>query len=125
MSSTNENAGRQPGAGKSNNTTARFYPNPSTVRGRILGALLRQDKLTQHDALLRFSNFRLAADVDQLKRYGWSIQTELIQVSTRDAGRRAEVGQYHMPNEAIAEAGERGQQYAAECARIEAERRAA
>lgn len=125
MTSTNENARLQPGVVTTNKTEPRYYPNPQTVRGRILGALLRRDKLTQQDALRRFSNFRLAADVEQLKRYGWAIQTELVKVSTRDAGRRAEVGQYHMMEEAIAVAGERGQQYAAECAIVEAERRAA
>ena len=46
-------------------------------------------------------------------------------VTTSDAGRPAMIGTYFLTPEAIAEAGERGQRYAAECARVEAERRAA
>ena len=41
------------------------------------------------------------------------------------AGRPATIGVYFLTPESIADAGERGQKYAAECARIEAERRAA
>lgn len=41
--------------------TASRYPCADTVRGRILGALLRYQTLTQNDALIRFGSFRLAA----------------------------------------------------------------
>lgn len=101
------------------------FPDTETVRGRILGALLRGDKLTQQDALRRFSNLRLAADINVLRKSGWHIITEMVEVKTRDAGRRAEVARYHLPPEAIAEAYEEGKLFAEAARLAEIERRAA
>lgn len=89
-----------------------YYPRSQSVRGRVLGAFLRGERLTQQDSLRRFSDLRLAAQVESLRKVGWAIQTDMVEVSTRDAGRRAEVAQYHLPNDAIADAGEKGSQYA-------------
>lgn len=100
------------------------FPDTETVRGRILGALLRGDKLTQQDALHRFSNLRLAADINVLRNSGWGIETEMIEAATRDAGRRAEIARYHMPESTRLAAGEHGQQYAEQARKAEIARRA-
>ncbi len=105
--------------------SARHYPRPSSVRGRILGAHLRHESLTQQDSLRRFSDFRLAAHEEALRKGGWPIKAEMIEVDTRDAGRRSEVAQYHLPPDAIAEAGEEGQRFAEAARLAEIERRAA
>jgi hypothetical protein len=104
--------------------TSLYYPSCESVRGRILGALLRGDSLTQQDALRRFSNFRLAADVEALRKRGWVIDTGMIDVTTRDAGRKSEVGRYTMPTDTIAAAGEFGSQYAESARLVEIARRA-
>lgn len=105
--------------------TTAFYPSADTVRGRILGALLRYQTLTQNDALIRFGSFRLAADVEVLRRRGWPIETEMVGVKTRDAGRRAEVARYRLPLHAIEQAGQPGQDFAETARLVEIERRAA
>lgn len=102
-----------------------YLPNPESVRGRILGALLRGEALTQQDALRRFSNFRLAADIHVLKHHhGWEINKEWIVVLTKDAGRKSEVARYSMSSEAIADAGEEGQKFAALAYQAEIRRKA-
>lgn len=67
----------------------------------------------------------MSAHIHVLRRgFGWDIDTYDVRVKTSDAGRTATIGFYHLSKEVIAAAGERGQQYAEECARIETERRA-
>ena len=99
--------------GHSFNAPAFYYPKPASVRGRILGAHLRGEELTQQDSLHRFADLRLAANENELRNGGWPIKTEMIEVDTRDAGRRSKVARYYLPPEAIAAAGEEGQRYAA------------
>jgi len=111
--------------GHSFNAPAFYYPKPASVRGRILGALLRGDRLTQLDALHRFGNFRLAADVEVLRRHGWPIRTDEIEVRTSDAGRRACVAEYKLEPAGIAMAGEEGQRYGTAALVAEIERKAA
>lgn len=107
------------------NTPSFYYPRVESVRGRVLGALLRGDRLTQLDALHRFGNFRLAADIEVLRRHGWQIRTEETEVFTSDAGRRACVAEYRMEPAAIVMAGEDGQHYGAAALAEEIERKAA
>ncbi len=102
-----------------------YYPSEHSVRGRICGALLRGEKLTQQDSLRRFSDFRLSAHIEVLRKRGWPIETELVEVGTLDAGRRAEVAEYSMPANTITAAGERGQLFAEAARLVEIERRAA
>lgn len=122
----NDYAGGQPGAdGTANNFHRQFYPGAESVRGRILGALLRGDRLTQQDTLRRFSDFRLAAQVEALRKSGWAIVTAMIDVGTRDAGRKTEVARYHLTDEAIQAEGEIGRQFAAQALAAELRRRGA
>ncbi len=101
------------------------YPSPSTVKGRALGALLRGERLTHLDCWRRFGSARLSHHIYMLRGRGWPVEMIEQTVTTTDAGRAATIGVYYLSADTIAAAGEPGQQYAAECARIEAERRAA
>lgn len=103
------------------------YPSPQTVKGRVLGALLRGggERLTHYDCWRRFGSARLSHHAYILRSSGWPVQMIEETVTTSDAGRPATIGVYFLTPESITDAGERGQKYAAECARIEAERRAA
>lgn len=113
--------GREVSTANNNQQFAFYLPRVETVRGRILGALLRGDRLTQQDSLRRFSDFRLAAQIEALRKSGWAIVTEMIDVGTRDAGRKAEIAKYHLPAEVIAAAAGNGLEYAS--AALEAEHR--
>lgn len=106
-------------------TRALYLPSPRTVRGRVLGALLRGEHLTHWDCWRRFGSSRLSGHIHPLRRRNWSIDMLEKDVTTSDAGRAATIGVYSLSQETIADAGERGQRYAEECARIEAERREA
>lgn len=101
------------------------YPSPQTVKGRVLGALLNGQSLTHLDCWRRFGSARLSHHSYVLRGSGWPVQMIEETVTTSDAGRPATIGRYFLDHESIAAAGERGQQYAAECSRIEAERRVA
>lgn len=102
------------------------YPDPRSVKGRVLGALLAGGHLTHKDCWLRFGSARLSHHIHVLKRkLGWPVSMVERTVRTSDAGREATIGVYSLTADTIEAAGERGQRYAAECARIEAERRAA
>jgi len=101
------------------------YPPPETVRGRVLGSLLRGECMTGLDCWRRFGSSRLSGHVHVLRGLGWPIQTEENTVTTSDAGRPATVAFYSLNADSIAEAGEEGQTFAEECLRVELERRAA
>jgi hypothetical protein len=101
------------------------FPSPQSVKGRVLGSLLRGERLTHLDCWRRFGSARLSHHIYVLRGIGWNVQIVEQTVKTSDAGRPATIGIYYLTPEMIAEAGKPGQQYAAECARIEAERRAA
>jgi len=108
------------------NTTYPFsYPEPPSVKGRVLGALLRGERLTHLDCWRRFGSSRLAHHVHMLRRHGWPVQMAEIMVRTSDAGRPATIGEYYLNANTIAEAGDAGQNYAFSCLRVELERRAA
>ena len=125
--SRSDNATRERGeVGKADTTTSGFcYPDPMTVKGRTLGALLRGERLTHLDCWRRFGSARLSHHIYMLRGIRWDVQMAEETVTTSDAGRPASIGIYWLSPEVIDEAGERGRQYATDCARIEAERRAA
>ena len=108
------------------NTTRQFsYPAPASVKGRVLGTLLRGERLTHWDCWRRFGSARLSHHIYCLRGLGCPVQMVEETVTTSDAGRPANIGVYFLDLETINSAGERGQKYAAECARVEVERRAA
>ena len=101
------------------------FPSPLSVKGRVLGSLLRGERLTHFDCWRRFGSSRLSGHVHVLRGIGFNIQMADETVLTSDAGRPATIGIYFLTEETIADVGEYGQQYAADCARFEQERRAA
>ena len=101
------------------------YPSPETVHGRVLGALLRGEHLTHKDCWLRFGSSRLSHHIYVLRGTGWVIQMVEQTVTTSDAGRSATIGVYSLAQDVVTAAGEQGQHYAEDCARVEVERRAA
>ena len=101
------------------------YPAAEAVKGRVLGALLRGELLTHLDCWRRFGSSRLSHHVWALRRLGWPVQMLETTVRTSDAGRAAQIGEYFFDHSTITEAGTEGQVYAATCASIERERRAA
>lgn len=124
---TNANAGRQPGDSTLQNgfSTATVFPKPQTVKGRVLGAMLRGERLTHLDCWKRFGSSRLSHHIWDLRRDGWPVNMVSVDVTTSDAGRHATIGVYSLLPLVIDKAGEFGRQYATECLHIERERRAA
>ncbi len=106
-------------------TTSRqfSYPAPGSVKGRVLGALLRGERLTHLDCWWRFASARLAHHIHVLRRFGWPVQMMETTVLTSDAGRAATIGEYFLNADFIAATGEKGQTFAAECLRVERARR--
>lgn len=101
------------------------YPDPNTVHGQTLGAFLRGEQLTTLEARPRLHTTTITQAVQKLRGAGWPVVTERITVPTADGDRQANIGRYSLLPETIIDAGETGQRYAAECAQIKAERRAA
>lgn len=99
------------------------YPAAPSVKARVLADLLTGAKLSHADVWHRHGSSRAAHHIMMLRRAGFPIVTVEIEVPTSD-GRVARIAEYHLPPEAIAEAGDRGQEFAAECARINSARRA-
>ena len=105
------------GACNSDDTIAPIYtyPAPETVCGRVLGALLSGEQLTSNVVLFRFSASRLSAEIHRLREAGWPVLTEMIEVQTRDHGRRSRIALYLLDPEIITAAGERGRQFVQAC----------
>jgi|ERR1019366_4830382 hypothetical protein len=133
MMAANENALREQGVGQSKAITNRHattkpakadnYPDSATVKGRVLGALLRGEHLTHLDCWRRFGSARLSHHIYVLRGMGWQVEMVEQTVTTSDSGRSASIGLYNLAPAVIANAGERGREYTEECDRIEIERR--
>ena len=95
------------------------FPSPLSVKGRVLGSLLRGERLTHLTCWLRFGSARLSHHIYVLRGIGWPVEMIEQTVTTSDAGRPASIGVYFLTPETIAEAGDRGQQDTAECSRID------
>lgn len=73
----------------------RTLPAQGTIRRQILDALRSGRRLTSREVWAEFGGTRLAADVHELRRLGWSIDAEEIVVECR-AGRTTHVAQYSL-----------------------------
>lgn len=134
MTPTNGNALLAQGVGQNKNDSAAIvndvpaqvksftYPDPHTVHGQALGVFLAGYALTTLDARPLLHTTTITQAVQKLKGAGWPILTERVAVQTSDGDRTANIGRYVLPQNTIALAGERGVEYARECARIRAER---
>ena len=101
------------------------FPATTTVKGRVLGALLRGESLTHLDCWRRFGSSRLSHHIYSLRGDGWAITVVDHHVTTSDANRTATIGVYSLDDPIIASASEAGQRYAAETLKVERERREA
>jgi hypothetical protein len=101
------------------------FPSLKFLPGRVLAILLSGRRFTHKDSWLELGHARLADSIWKLRRLGWTVQMDEETLATSDAGRPATIGIYFLKPETIADAGERGREFVAECARIEQERRAA
>lgn len=61
----------------------------------IFNALSQGRRITPLEALNEFGCMRLAAAIHSLKKEGHNIETELIEVGTKD-GRTTKVAEYHL-----------------------------
>ena len=99
------------------------FPPAESVRGRVLGRLLRGRMMTNGDVWRELSASRLAATIYQLRReFGWDIRSHRIRVRTRDNGRDALISEYWIDAEHRYLAGEKGRRYAAQTAALEERR---
>lgn len=107
----NANATVQGGeCAKQSDYTQIIFPKPDSVKGRVLGALLRGEQLTHLDCWRRFGSARLSHHIYMLSNEGgWPVQMVEQEVKTSDAGRTASIGIYTLPEEAITSAGDAGQ----------------
>ncbi|MBK9522877.1 MAG: hypothetical protein IPO13_14920 [Rhodocyclaceae bacterium] len=121
---TNETPGGNR-AGQNKKTTRELYfPKPPVVKAMVLADLLNGRKITHLHCWREHGSSRLSHHIMMLRRAGWNVVTVEVDAPTSD-GRIAQIGLYHLPVETIELAGERGQRFVAECARVAAERRAA
>lgn len=93
------------------------YPRPTSVKGRVLAALLAGAELTHLDCWERFDSSRLAHHVHMLRDggAGWPIQSVERPVPTSD-GRQAIIAFYSLPKATIDQAGDAGAAYIAKVA---------
>ena len=94
------------------------------ITARCLARLLRGEKLTHRDIDHASGSYRLAQPVFYLgKKLGWPIQRrEIVADSNDPIGSDAEYMEYWLSEDAIAWAGEEGQQFANQVLGWEAER---
>jgi hypothetical protein len=90
------------------------YPNTDTMPARTLAMLLLYEAITHRDFWLHAGTYRLSSAIHLLRnKYGWDIQDRHEVVPTSDpTKRKAHIKRYHLPQEVIAAAGERGQHFA-------------
>lgn len=77
-------------------SSVRQYPRKGTARADVLDALRAGQMLTGMGAWRAFGTSRLAADVFELRRMGWPIVAETINVPARH-GHRSKIARYHLP----------------------------
>lgn len=110
----NEKARGQAGVFETaDNSSALSFPRPSSVKGRVLGDLLAGRTITGKHCWIEHGSSRLAHHVLELRRDGWPVVTVMREVPTSDGGRIAVIAFYHMPQDAIDQAGERGRRFVA------------
>jgi hypothetical protein len=100
------------------------FPKPASVLGRVLGALLRRERLTGKDCWLRFGSSRLSHHIWRLAHEGWPIHDMRTEVTTSDAGRVASISIYWLEPADIAATGDRGRKFAQATRKIEQARKA-
>lgn len=91
--------------------TGATYPAHNTQPARLLAALLHDLDIEPLTAWKKLGIYRLADTVFQLRAIGWPVITERLDVANR-FHEACRVAQYCLPDEAIANAGNAGQDFA-------------
>ena len=89
------------------------FPDSRFLPGRVLMRLLAGRRLTHLDSWRELGHARLADSIWKLRKLGWPVHMDEKNTPTSDGTRRAMVGVYYLPHEAIEAAGIEGRQYAA------------
>lgn len=79
----------------SSNAPTLSRPREGSVKASILDALLAGERITSLQAWARWGTSRLAALIHQLRREGWAIDSEEIEVETGH-GHTAHVARYSL-----------------------------
>lgn len=79
----------------SDDATTLSRPRTGSVKAAVLDALVAGERITSLQALARWGTSRLAGLIHQLRREGWAIRSEEIEVETGH-GRIAHVALYSM-----------------------------
>lgn len=109
MTSNLNNAVTDVPAPAASHTTPTF-PKPSTVKARILAALLEGRTITGLICWQEFGSSSLAHHVFTLRGTGWGIDTDMRTVRTSD-GREQDVAHYSMTPDTIEAAGDAGRAF--------------
>lgn len=72
------------------------FPEPSSVKARVLAAMLQGQDLTHATCWQCFGSSRLAHHILRLRQAGWPVVTETIEAPTCD-GRVAHIAKYSLP----------------------------
>jgi hypothetical protein len=75
--------------------SVKVWPSVGSIKREVLDCLLSGDTLTSLQAWAQFGTSRLASLIHQLRREGWDIASDRIEVDTK-AGRSALVAQYRI-----------------------------
>lgn len=100
------------------------YPSHNTQPARLLVALLSGRKIDPLSGWRSLGIYRLSDTVLQLRKLGWPVITDRLDVTNRFA-EACHVALYWLADDAISVAGLRGLEFSAKAETIEAERQAA
>lgn len=87
------------------------FPDPASVKGRVLADLLQGRCPTHLDTWRAHGSSRLAAHIHRLRKAGWPVITDDVRVTTTDNGRRADIARYRLPEGMFAALGPRAEQF--------------
>lgn len=100
------------------------YPGINTQPARLLAALLTGRRIHPLDGWRSLGIYRLSDTVLQLRKLGWPVVTDRLDVTNR-FHEACHVALYYLPDEAIQTAGLGGLEFIAKAENNAAERRAA
>lgn len=100
------------------------YPQHNTQPSRLLSALLLRARIDPLTAWREFGIYRTADVVFQLRGLGWAVKTDRKAVTNR-FGEDCHVAEYALAENAIQQAGRRGQEFATREQALISEKRAA
>lgn len=76
-------------------SSVKVWPSVGSIKRQVLDRMLSGERITSLQAWAQFGTSRLASLIHQLRRAGWDIASDRIEVDTK-AGRSALVAQYRI-----------------------------